>query len=244
MPTFLPPLIIMSAALLAVLIILYRVYESRVEQPKKLEDEVKEALAGARAEVESIEPVRKAACAMSFAGDKVVIVRNFGKLPTRIYTMAELYGVEVFVDGRIFARVVRAGSAKPLDTGSYKAIDDIAPTVQTVTLRLIFDDPVHPDFQLKLWDPNDALTARAEGPRAAMVTAAKWFHHIEAVLRRQVQVRTPPPANHAPVPEPAKVAAPAPRPASSDLAPAPAPAPSAPPKPEGDVLNAPLIPYI
>ncbi len=240
MPTFLPALIIMSAAALAVLIILYRIYESRVEQPKKLEDEVKEALGGARPDVESIEPVRKAACAMSFGADKVVIVRNFGKLPTRIYSIAELFGVEVFVDGRIFARVVRAGSAKPLDTGSYRAVDDIAPQVQIVTLRLIFDDPVHPDFILKLWDPNDALTARAEGPRAAMATAQKWFHHVEAILRRPVQVKVPPPSLHAPVPEPAKVAAPMPRLPE----PAPAATPAAPPKPEGDVLNAPLIPYI
>ncbi|ESQ76852.1 hypothetical protein [Asticcacaulis sp. AC402] len=243
MPTFLPALVILSAAALAVLIILYRIYESRVEQPKKLEDEVKEALGGARPDVESIEPVRKAACAISYAADKIVIVRNFGKLPTRIYTVADLYGLEVFVDGRIFARVVRAGSAKPLDTGSYKAIDDIAPTVNDVTVRLIFDDPIQPDFQLILWRPDDALTARAEGPRAAMARARKWFHHVEAILRRPVHVKVPPPALHAPVPEPAKVAGPAP--ASSEPAPAlPPAASSSPKKSEGDVLNAPLIPYI
>ena len=238
MPSFLPALIILSAAALGVLIVLYRIYESRVEQPRKLEDEVKEALNGARPDVESIEPVRKAACAMSFSADKVVIVRNFGKLPTRIYSISELFGVEVFVDGRIFSRVVRAGSAKPLDTGSYRAVDDISPQVQVVTLRLIFDDPVHPDFILKLWDPNDALTARAEGPRAAMATAQKWFHHVEAILRRPVAVKTAPPANPAPVPLPAVAALPTaarPEPASSS---------APPPKPEGDVLNAPLIPYI
>lgn len=249
MPTFLPALIILSAAALAVLIILYRIYESRVEQPKKLEDEVKEALGGAKPDVESIEPVRKAACAISYMADKIVIVREFGKLPTRTYTIADLYGLEVFVDGRIFARVVRAGSAKPLDTGSYKAIDDIAPTVNDVTVRLIFDDPIHPDFQLILWRPDDALTARAEGPRAAMARARKWFHHVEAILRRPIHVKVPPPALHAPVPEPAKppvlpAAAAAPV-ALPEPAPAPQPAASAPPKKsEGDVLNAPLIPYI
>ena len=64
-----------------------------------------------------------------------------------------------------------------------KAVDDIDPNVQTVVMRLIFDDPSHPDYELKLWDPNDALTARAEGPRAALVTARKWFYHVEAILR-------------------------------------------------------------
>ncbi|HVZ30428.1 MAG TPA: hypothetical protein VG839_08545 [Asticcacaulis sp.] len=240
LPTFLPALVILSAALLAILFILYRIYETRVEEPKKLEDEVKEALGGAKAEVESIEPVRKAACAISYAANKVVIVRNFGKLPTRIYAVSDLYGMEVFVDGKVFARVVRAGSNKPLDSGSYKAIDEISPDVLRVTMRLIFDDPSHPDYELVLWDPNDALTARAEGPRAALQTARKWFYHIEAVLRRPAakDLANLPPIT--PAPEPAKVAAPAPAAALESPAPAPLPAP----KPDGDVLNAPLIPYL
>lgn len=243
MPTYLPALIILSAAVLAILFILYRIYESRVEQPRKLEDEVREALAGAKPEVESIEPVRKAAAAISYAANKVVIVREFGKLPTRIYSISELFGLEVFVDGRIFARVVRAGSAKPLDAGSYKPIDEISPAVQTVIMRLIFDDPVHPFYELVIWDPNDALTARAEGPRAALVRARKWFYHIEAILRRPMpnDIKAPPP--FVPAPEPAKVAAPVP-PSLPTPQPAPAIAPAATPKPEGDVLNAPLIPYL
>ena len=44
MPTFLPMLVILSAAGLAILFILYRIYETRVEEPKKLEDEISEAL--------------------------------------------------------------------------------------------------------------------------------------------------------------------------------------------------------
>lgn len=246
MPTFLPALIILSAAVLAILFILYRIYETRVEQPKKLEDEVKEALAGARPEVESIEPVRRAACAISYAANKIVIVRDFGKKPTRLYTIGDLFGLEVFVDGKVFARVVRAGSHKPLDTGSYKAVDDIDPNVQTVVMRLIFDDPSHPDYELKLWDPNDALTARAEGPRAALITARKWFYHVEAILRRPAPSELRSPAPFSPAPEPAKVAALAPAPASLPAPqPAiPAPAPAMSPKSEGDVLNAPLIPYL
>jgi hypothetical protein len=242
LPTFLPALVILSAALLAILFILYRIYETRVEEPKKLEDEVKEALGGAKAEVESIEPVRKAAAAMSYTANKVVIVRNFGKLPTRIYSIPELFGMEVFVDGKVFARVVRSGSAKPLDAGAYKPIDEISPAVQTVVMRLIFDDPVHPFYELVIWDPNDALTARAEGPRAAFAKARDWFYHIEAVLRRPVakDIANLPPIT--PAPEPAKVAAPAPKLAAPAPEPLPAPAPA--PKPEGDVLNAPLIPYI
>ncbi len=237
LPTFLPALVILSAALLSILFILYRIYETRVEEPKKLEDEVKEALAGAKAEVESIEPVRKAAAALSYAGNKVIIVRNFGKAPTRIYPISELFGMELFVDGKVFARVVRGGSAKPLDAGAYKPIDEISPAVQTVVMRLIFDDPVHPFYELVIWDPNDALTARAEGPRAAFAKARDWFYHIETVLRRPSprDIDNIPPI--APIPEPARTAPPA-RLLASENTPAPAP------KPDGDVLNAPLIPYL
>ena len=246
MPSFFPALVILSVAALAVLFVLYRIYESRVEEPRKLEDEIREALAGAKPDVESIEPVRKAAIAISYMSNKIVIVREFGKLPTRIYAISDLFGMEVFVDGRIFARVVRAGTAKPLDTGSYKAIDDISPQVNDVTVRFIFDDPVHPEYQLILWRPDDALTPRAEGPRAAMVRAQKWFHHIEAILRRPIpnDIKTPP--AFTPAPEPAKVALvaaiPGQLPPPDAVVPAPTPAP--PPKADGDVLNAPLIPYI
>ncbi len=238
MPTFLAPLVIVSAAAFAILVILYRIYETRVEQPKKLEDEVREALAGAKPEVESIEPVRKAALAISYAANKIVIIRNFGKVPPRLYTINDLLGIEVFINDKIVARVLRSGP--------HKMLDDIAPEVQRVTIRLIFDDPSHPDYELVLWDPHDALTARAEGPRAAMETARKWFYHVEAILRRpQPREVKPVPTSPPPVPEPARIPAVA-EAATTPLP--PAPTVGSPkfegPKSEGDVLNAPLIPYI
>ena len=224
LPPFVAPLIILSGACLAILVILYRIYETRVEQPKKLEDEVREALGSAKAEVESIEPVRKAALAISYAADKIIIIRDFGKKPRRVYAINDLIGIEVFVNDRVVARVLRHGP--------HKMLDDIAPEVHRVTIRLIFDDPSHPDYELVLWDPHDALTPRAEGPRAAMETARKWFYHVEAIIRR-------------PLPEKAKGTPPAP------MAPEPAKAASAtsgdktpPPRKDTDVLNAPLIPYI
>ncbi len=237
MPTFLPMLVILSAAGLAILFILYRIYETRVEEPKKLEDEISEALEGAKPDVASIEPVRKAAVAIAYNVNKIVIVRDFGKKPRRMYGISDLIGIEVFVDNKLVARVIR--------NGPHKMLDDIAPAVTRVTIRLIFDDPAHPDYELVLWDPNDALTARAEGPRAAMETARRWFYHVEAIIRRPPMraIKAPPPIT--PVPEPTRVAAPAPLPAPEPALPAPAPAPAAPPqKSEGDVLNAPLIPYI
>jgi hypothetical protein len=245
LPTYLPTLIILSAAVLAILVVLYRLYDSRVEQPKKLEDELREGLTDAdgrryKADVMALEPVRKAAAASSYEGNRVIIVRNFGKIPHKPYSMHELLGIEIFVDDKVIGRVLRSGQ--------HKLLDDIAPVVNRVTMRLIFDDPSDPDFELVLWDPHDSLTARAEGPRAAMNNARKWFYHVEAVLRRTISAPQPvvgAPAAAAPV----RLADFVPAPTSAPpVAPPPmlaAASHAAPPsKQEGDVLNAPIIPYI
>ncbi|MFP1129566.1 hypothetical protein [Asticcacaulis sp. W401b] len=237
MNQYLPTIIILTAAALAILLILYRIWDSRVEAPKKLEDEVAEALNGAKADVASIEPARKAAAALSYLGNRCVIVREFGKLPTRLYSMAELIGIEVFVNNKVAARIIRGGA--------HKMFDDIAPQVDRVTIRLMFNDPSKPDFELILWDPNDALTARAEGPRAAMETARRWFYHVEAIIRKplaEIEKELTPPAPPPPEPTP-KPPVHDHRTDDTDNDDAPPPAPKTAPK-DGDVLNSPLIQYL
>ncbi|MFT3997016.1 MAG: hypothetical protein QM667_06395 [Asticcacaulis sp.] len=233
---YLPTIIILTAAVLAILIVLYRIWDSRVEAPRKLEDEVAEALNGAKADVVSIEPARKAAAALSYHGNRCIIVREFGKVPTRIYAITEVIGMEVFVNNKVAARIIRSGA--------HKMFDDIAPQVDRVTIRLMFNDPAKPDFELILWDPNDALTARAEGPRAAMETARRWFYHVEAIIRKpvaEIEKELTPPTPEAPAPAPPPVHTHKPDETDHDDAPPP------PPKPggkEGDVLNAPIIQYL
>lgn len=222
-----PTLIILTAAGLAILLIIYRIWDSRVEAPRKLEDEISDALEGRRPDVESIEPVRAAAAALSYYSNKIVIVRNFGKTPTRVYPIRDLIGIEVFVDDKVVARILRSGP--------HKMFDDIAPQVTRVTIRLVFSDPAHPDFELPLWDPQDALTARAEGPRRAMETARRWFYHVEAIIRRPLDEIV-----KEIEPQPVVLAAPAPSVTQS-----PSPSPAKPAKTdEGDILNAPIIPYL
>lgn len=225
-----PTLIILTAAGLAILLIIYRIWDSRVEAPRKLEDEISEALEGRRADVESIEPVRAAAAALSYYSNKIVIVRNFGKTPTKVYPVRDLIGIEVFVDDKVVARVLRSGP--------HKMFDDIAPQVTRVTIRLVFSDPAHPDFELPLWDPQDALTARAEGPRRAMETARRWFYHVEAIIRRPldeiVKEVEPQPVVLAPLAASAH---------TETQSPSPSPAKPAKTN-EGDILNAPIIPYL
>src|SRR3990167_774068 len=60
-----------------------------------------------------------------------------------VYRIYELVGVEIIVDGEVVARAFRGEPRK--------ALDHLASEASRVTLRLIFDDPNHADFELDLW---------------------------------------------------------------------------------------------
>jgi len=53
-----------------------------------------------------------------------------------------------------------------------------------VTLRLVFDDAAHPDFDLDLWLAEDALHRDARAPSVAIQEARGWLARAEAILRR------------------------------------------------------------
>ena len=58
-----------------------------------------------------------------------------------------------------------------------------------MTLRLIFDDPHHPDFDLDLWLAGDEARRRATSPGDAMQEANRWLARAEAILRRPIAPR-------------------------------------------------------
>ena len=79
-----------------------------------------------------------------------------------------------------------------------RAIDTVA-AEQRVALRLVFDDPAHPDFTLDLWLPADAGRGDELPPGEAAEEANRWLARIEALLRRPITTprriaTTPPPA--------------------------------------------------
>ena len=82
------------------------------------------------------------------------------------YRVDELFGAELIVDGQVLARVHRGENRLPLE----QAVEHAA----RVTLRLIFDDPHHPDFDLDLWLAGDETRRRASSPSDAVQEANKW----------------------------------------------------------------------
>jgi len=98
-----------------------------------------------------------------------------------IYRLDELMGAELLVDGQVMGRVFRGEGRR--------AIDHVAPQAQSVTLRLIFDDPRHPDFALELWAPGDEQRRESRSPGELMQEANRWLARCEAIVRRPLPPR-------------------------------------------------------
>jgi len=114
-----------------------------------------------------------------------------------VYRVDELMGAELIVDGQVAGRAYRGETRR--------ALDQVRGATEQVTLRLIFDDPRHPDFDLDLWLPGDDARRLPITPAKAIQEANRWLARAEAILRR--------PAAHAPRSEPAAAAVAAPPPA-------------------------------
>ncbi len=98
------------------------------------------------------------------------------------YRVDELVGAELIVDGQVLARVHRGEPRLALD----QAVEHAA----RVTLRLVFDDPHHPDFDLDLWLAGDETRRRASSPSDAVQEANHWLARAEAILRRPIAPHT------------------------------------------------------
>lgn len=93
-----------------------------------------------------------------------------------VYRIDELMGAELIIDDQVVARAHRDEPRRALDQRVSHAA--------RVTLRLIFDDPQHPDFELDLWLTGDESRRVAASPGAAVLEANRWLARAEAILRR------------------------------------------------------------
>jgi hypothetical protein len=110
-----------------------------------------------------------------------------------VYALEELLGAELDLDGQVATRSMRGEPRRPLDrsTGAERE----------VRLRLIFDEPRHPDFELVLWPAKPGRGAPTK-PREAISEANRWIARVEALLRRTggALTLTPSPAVAKPAP--------------------------------------------
>ena len=111
-----------------------------------------------------------------------------------IYRLDELMGAELLIDGQVMGRVFRGEGRR--------AIDHVSPQARIVTLRLIFDDPRHPDFTLDLWAPEDEQRRESRSPAEAVQEANRWLARCEAIVRRPQAPRPAAKPAVAPAPPP------------------------------------------
>ncbi|HEY3695021.1 hypothetical protein [Phenylobacterium sp.] len=95
-----------------------------------------------------------------------------------VYRIDELMGAELVVDGEVLGRAYRGEPRR--------ALDRAAPDAGRITLRLLFDDAAHPDFELDLWiEGAEARKDSPAYPAGALQEANRWLARAEAILRRQ-----------------------------------------------------------
>ncbi len=97
---------------------------------------------------------------------EVLVMKN-GGASALLYPMASLLGAELIVDDAVVARVHRGEQRRALDV--------VNPGAERVVLRLVFDNPRDPDFELNL---------RPE----AIQEARSWIARADAIIRMPVPV--------------------------------------------------------
>lgn len=115
-----------------------------------------------------------------------------------VFAFDEVEGAELIVDGKVVGRVQRGETRRVLD--------EAWPNAEQVTLRLMFDDPRWPDFELDLYSPAAARAARGT-PVEAVRQGRKWLAAADAIIRRSERrsekrrAEPPKPVAHAPLTE-------------------------------------------
>lgn len=130
---------------------------------------------------------RNAAAAVRLTSRQVLVMRE-GGAHALLYQLHSLRGAELIVDNEVAARVSRDQPTR--------ALDQVAVDARQVTLRLLFDDPRHPDFNLDLWLPRDQVRDNGHSPGAVIREARAWLGRCEAIMRRSdppdVELSPPP----------------------------------------------------
>jgi hypothetical protein len=148
------------------------------EEDRRLKRLVRRALGG-EPDAVIVARGRNTAAGFRVESDRIVVMRE-GGAKALLYPLAALMGAELIIDGQVVARAVRDEPRRTLD--------QIASAPTQVTLRLVFDDPRHPDFDLDLWLVRDLLRRDTLVPVAAIQEARSWLARAEAILRRTTAV--------------------------------------------------------
>ena len=126
---------------------------------------------------------RGRAVGLNASATKIAIVWDAGAWGL-CYRIEELIGAELVVDRWVAARTHRGEVRRPLD--------QLAAPQERVRLRFLFDDPTYPDFDMDLWQPEDATRRDRFEADEALHEANRWVARLETAMRRNLGVRLSP----------------------------------------------------
>ena len=158
-----------------------------MESERRLRRAMKNALMGVP-DMHAIAPSEGKAAGLDLAHEQLAILWKHGAIGL-VYDFDEVEGAEVIVEGHVVSRVRRHMSRKDLDV----LVED----AESVILRLMFNDPHCPEFEISLWRANWSAPQPSTNPAGQMVSgprqtgsaneglrlARRWLAHIEAVLK-------------------------------------------------------------
>lgn len=115
------------------------------------------------------------AIAFNLNAGKIAVLWDEGRQGL-VYRLDQLMGAEMMVDHQVLARCFRDRPAKPLD--------EIPQGLHHGVLRLVFDNPRDPEFELELWPALHGRSHEYRSPAEAIQAGRRWLTALEAILRR------------------------------------------------------------
>ncbi len=149
------------------------------DEDRRMRRLLRRALGGAPPEM--VVMARGCGVGLSLDAQQIAVLRN-GGLRGLVYRLDQFMGAELIVNEQVSARAFRGEPRRPLDQALSGAL--------RVDLRLIFDNPRDPDFELLLWPPADPTRRETGTALDAVQTGRRWISAAESLLRHpRAQVR-------------------------------------------------------
>jgi hypothetical protein len=115
------------------------------------------------------------AIAFNLEAGKIALLWNKGA-KGYVYKLDQLMGGEMMVDNAVLVRAYRNEPRLPLDEipmGAHRAV-----------LRLVFDNPRDPEYELELWPAYNGRGHEYQSPADAIQAGRRWLSGLESILRR------------------------------------------------------------
>jgi hypothetical protein len=130
------------------------------------------------------------AMAFNLQAGKIAVLWDKGRKGL-VYKLDQLIGAEMMVDNIVLARCFRDRPVMPLD--------EIPMAAHRGAMRVVFDNPHDPEYELELWPAMNGRGHEHRSPADAVQAGRKWLARLESSLRRPAPRTLTRPAAPSPV---------------------------------------------